>query len=178
MMVVFRSAKERALSRSERRPSDTFSRNDPKYAILEQTSVMAVRIKKGRALSTLSLTPLIDVVFLLLIFFLVATRFAEEDRELDVLLPSASEAKPMTMQPKELLINIDHKGRYFIGHKMLGTDEIEHALQRAVADNPANQSVIIRSDKRVQLDYVVFVLNACNKAGIYDYSLTTEAKRG
>ena len=51
---------------------------------------MAVKIKKGTALGALSLTPLIDIVFLLLIFFLVATRFAEEDRERDVELPSAS----------------------------------------------------------------------------------------
>ena len=53
---------------------------------------MAVKIKQGRALAALSMTPLIDVVFLLLIFFLVATRFEQEDRELDVVLPSASEA--------------------------------------------------------------------------------------
>ena len=139
---------------------------------------MAVRIKKGRALSMLSLTPLIDIVFLLLIFFLVATRFAEEDRELDVMLPSASEAKPLTVQPKELFINIDHKGQYFVDGKVLGPDEIEWVLKRAVADNPMNQSVIIRSDKRVALEHVVFVLNACNKVGIFDYSLTTEGEGG
>ena len=43
---------------------------------------MAVNINKGQALGALSLTPLIDVVFLLLIFFLVATKFAEEDKEM------------------------------------------------------------------------------------------------
>jgi biopolymer transport protein ExbD len=139
---------------------------------------MAVKIKKGRALSTLSLTPLIDVVFLLLIFFLVATRFAEEDRELDVMLPSASEAKPLTVQPKELTINIDQRGQYFVEHKILGPDEIEQILKQRVTNNPTNQSVIIRSDKRVQLEHVVFVLNACNKVGIYDYSLTTEGQGG
>ena len=48
---------------------------------------MAVKIKKGNALSALSLTPLIDVVFLLLVFFLVTTRFAQEDYELSVVLP-------------------------------------------------------------------------------------------
>ena len=52
---------------------------------------MAVRIRKSSVLQSLSLTPLIDVVFLLLVFFLVATRFAEEDRQLDVKLPTASE---------------------------------------------------------------------------------------
>ena len=60
---------------------------------------MAVKIKNSRALGTLSLTPLIDVVFLLLVFFLVATRFAQEDRELDVLLPSASTAAAASGAP-------------------------------------------------------------------------------
>ena len=139
---------------------------------------MTVRIKHGRALGSLSMTPLIDVVFLLLIFFLVATRFAEEDRELDVVLPSASEAKPLTVQPKELFINIDHLGHYFVDGKVLASDEIEHVLKQAVTNNPMNQSVIIRADKRVPLDHVVFVLNACNKKGIFDYSLTTEGQGG
>ena len=75
---------------------------------------MAVRIKKGVALSSLSLTPLIDVVFLLLIFFLVASRFAQEDREMDFPLPSASEAKPLIVQPRDLFVNIDKDGRVFI----------------------------------------------------------------
>jgi biopolymer transport protein ExbD len=139
---------------------------------------MAVKIKKGKALSTLSLTPLIDVVFLLLIFFLVATRFAQEDRELDVMLPSASEAKPLTVQPKELFINVDHKGQYFVDGKIIGPDEVEQVLRRAAIDNPVSQSVIIRADKRVLLDAVVFVMNACNKVGILDYSLTTQGEGG
>ena len=58
---------------------------------------MAVRIDKGSALDSLSLTPLIDIVFLLLIFFLVATKFAEEERELAVMLPEASEAQPLSI---------------------------------------------------------------------------------
>ncbi len=71
---------------------------------------MAIQIQKGRALDALNLTPLIDVVFLLLIFFLVATRFAQEDRELPVQLPAASSAMPMTMEPQELVVNIDQNG--------------------------------------------------------------------
>ena len=139
---------------------------------------MAVKIKRGQALGTLSLTPLIDVVFLLLIFFLVATRFAQEDRELDVVLPAASEAKPMTVQPRELFVNIDHAGNYFVDGKTLTSDEVEAVLRQAATDNPVNQSVIIRADKRVQLDYAVFVMNLCNKVGIYDYRLTIDGSSG
>jgi biopolymer transport protein ExbD len=139
---------------------------------------MSVKIKKGSALGALNITPLIDVVFLLLVFFLVATRFAQEDRELDVVLPSASEAQPLIAQPKELFINIDKTGLYFVDGRTMGLDEVEQVLQRAVADNPVNQKVVIRADKRVELDPVVQVMNACNKAGVFDYALTTDGEGG
>lgn len=134
---------------------------------------MAVRINKGTALGALSLTPLIDVVFLLLVFFLVATRFAQEDRELDVILPSASEARPLTEEPRELFVNIDQEGNYFVDGRALTANEVEEVLSRAVANNPAHQSVVIRADKRVQFDYVVTIMNLCNRAGVRDYSVTT-----
>ena len=76
---------------------------------------MAVKIRKSMVIQSLSLTPLIDVVFLLLIFFLVASRFAEEDRELDVTLPTASQARPMIIKPKHIELSIDESGRYYMG---------------------------------------------------------------
>jgi len=134
---------------------------------------MAVKIDKGTALSTLSLTPLIDIVFLLLIFFLVATRFAEEERELDVQLPDASEAKPLTSKPRELFINIDERGRYYVTGKMVTLSELHPILQKAWVNNPGRASVVIRADKRVAWQYVVGAMNACNKAKIRDYRVTT-----
>ncbi len=61
---------------------------------------MAVKINRGHSLAALSMTPLIDVVFLLNIFYLVAARLAEEDYQLDVLLPASSEARPLVAEPK------------------------------------------------------------------------------
>lgn len=134
---------------------------------------MAVKINKGTSLDVLSMTSLIDVVFLLLIFFLVATRFAQEDRELDVVLPAASEARPLIAAPKEVFVNIDKEGAFFVDGRVLGPDEVEQVLRRASTNNPLNQSVIIRADKRVMFDYVVTVMNLCNKVGISDYKVTT-----
>ena len=139
---------------------------------------MSVKIKKGVALASLSITPLIDIVFLLLIFFLVATRFAQEDRELDVLLPSASEAKPLTEAPKELFVNIDKDGRYYVGGDILTAEGVFERLQSAAVNNPGHQSVVIRADKRVMLDYAVQVMNLCNKSGISDYKLTIKGGDG
>jgi biopolymer transport protein ExbD len=135
---------------------------------------MTVKIRKGNALSSLSLTSLIDVVFLLLVFFLVTTRFAQEDYELDVVLPAASEAQPLIAEPKELFINIDRQGDYYVAGRVVTRDEVEEVLRQSVTNNPVNQSVVIRADKRVEFDYVVAVMNLCNRTGIRDYSVTTQ----
>lgn len=135
---------------------------------------MAVRIKKGDALSGLNLTPLIDVIFQLLIFFFVAARFEREDRELDVPLPDASEARPLTAAPQELWININKDGVYFVDGHVMRLPELDQLLKRRAVDNPLNQSVIVRADKRVALDSVVQAVNLCKKAGIRDYVVNTE----
>jgi biopolymer transport protein ExbD len=139
---------------------------------------MAVKIKKGAALASLSLTPLIDVVFLLLIFFLVATEFAEEEREFKVLLPDASEAQPLTSKPRELFINIDSQGRYYVTGKVLTLGELYSVLKLAWVNNPGRASVIIRADKRCRWQYVVDAMNACNKANIRDYRVTARETTG
>ena len=139
---------------------------------------MALQIKKGRALDSLNLTPLIDVVFLLLIFFLVATRFAQDDRELPVQLPSAASAVPMTAEPTELVINVDATGQYMILGEQVSLSKIEAILRRAVADNPINQMVIIRGDRNVAFQSVVSVIDLCTKLKVPSYKISTEAEAG
>lgn len=132
---------------------------------------MAIKIKSGRALSSLSMTPLIDVVFLLLIFFLVASRLSQEDRELDIPLPSAANAMPMTAEPQELVVNIDDKGAIFVNSQFMQESQFEELLRRTVTDNPLGQSVIIRADRRVALQSPVNVMDICMKCGA-SYSLS------
>ncbi len=101
---------------------------------------MPIQIRRGTALDAMNMTPLIDVVFLLLIFFLVATRFAQEDRELPVQLPSASNAMPMTMEPQELVVNVDDKGMYFVDGQVLDANGLERVLQTAATNNPLTKA--------------------------------------
>jgi biopolymer transport protein ExbD len=134
---------------------------------------MSVKIRKSPALGKLNLTPMIDIVFLLLIFFLVSTRFEEQERELDVVLPQASEARPLTSRPRELFVNVDQHGRYVVNGERLNEAALLGTLLQAAADNPGRQTVIIRGDKRCALESVVVVMNLCNRANIRDYRLTT-----
>lgn len=116
----------------------------------------------------LSLTSLIDVVFLLLIFFLVATKFAEEDnlKQLPTQLPSASEAKPLTQKPDDLKITISAAGQYFIGSQQMSLAELDRYLQTSAANNPLSQSATIYGDKRATWEAMVEALNVCQKHGI------------
>ena len=133
---------------------------------------MAVELEKTNSLFSLTLTPLIDVVFLLLVFFLVATEFAEQEREIRVQLPEASEAQPLTRKPRELFVNIDARGRYFVSGQALTLDELDSSLKMAWVNNPGRASVVIRADKRCPWQYVVAAINSCLKANIRDYRVT------
>ncbi len=132
---------------------------------------MAVTLKRGQVLAALSMTPLIDVVFLLLIFFLVASRLSQEDRELDIPLPSAANAMPMTAEPQEMIVNIDQTGAIVVNNQVLNSQQFEALLLQSLTDNPLGQSVLIRADRRVSLQTPVSVMDICLKSGA-NYSLS------
>lgn len=131
---------------------------------------MAVRITHSRALGLLDMTPMIDMVFNLLIFFMVVSQFASEERDLKVQLPDGSEAMPLTAKPREIFVNVDKDGRYFVRSQELNSAQLGDLLAQAVLNNPGRQSVIIRADKRAAWDYVATAMRLCNQAGIRDYS--------
>lgn len=132
---------------------------------------MSVRIDKGRLSGGLELTPMIDVVFLLMIFFLVASKLDEADRFIDVVLPKASAAKPLTSRPREFLVNIDREGNYFVGARPVAIGDLQTLLKQAAVDNPKRQTVIVRADENVAHKFVVAAMNACVEAGIEDYQV-------
>ena len=132
------------------------------------------KIKRSSIASTLSLTPLIDVVFLLLIFFLVTSEFEEEERRLDIVLPTATSAVPMTSKPREVVVDIDNEGELYLSGKVTDLSELQSYLEAAVSNNPTNQTVIIRADRNTTFQPVVSVMDVCNRTGVSDYSVTTK----
>jgi biopolymer transport protein ExbD len=136
---------------------------------------MAVKINKGQSAGLVNLTPMIDVVFQLLLFFLIASKFAEDERELNIVLPHASEARPLTSRPEVLFVNVDRDGHFIVDRQLLDAAALEAKLRQASANNPGRQTVEIRADRNCIWQFVVEVMNLCNKAGIRDYRVTTTA---
>jgi biopolymer transport protein ExbD len=119
----------------------------------------------------INLTPMIDVVFTLLVFFMLATTFAERERLLDLELPyaaSAADAKKPT--PQELVINVAREGKVFVDGKSLEETQLSRILSDT-AQRDRRTMVTIRGDRRGAYDGIVHVLDACLQAGLVDVSL-------
>lgn len=115
-----------------------------------------------------NLTPVIDVVFLLLIFFLVATRYDQEEKELDIDLPEVAQAQPMSMT-NDLIINISNDGRYKIVRTEYSEPQLAQIIAQAKKNNPT-QLALIRGDGDSALKFAVRVMGLCNEAGM-DYRI-------
>jgi len=137
---------------------------------------MSFKIQKGKALDSLNLTPLIDVVFLLLIFFLVATQFSQDDQQLPIKLPSAQSAVPMTIEPEELVVHIAQDSSMMVRGQFVDLVTLEGILRQALADNPIQQTVVLRGDKRVEFQTIVSLVDLCNRLKIPSYRFTTASE--
>jgi biopolymer transport protein ExbD len=135
---------------------------------------MPIAIRKGWSTASVSMTPMIDMVFLLLIFFLVAARLEEEERDLEVALPQASQSQPTIDESQEMFVSVTPAGEYYVDGRPLDARHLAAVLEDAYQANPGRQHVTIRADRDSRTRHVVAVMNACNEANIRDYSLATE----
>lgn len=114
---------------------------------------------------SVELTPMIDMVFLLLIFFLVATTLRQEERELDIVLPAAESAAPVSVALRELVINVNQDGAAVVNGKTMDAEAVRELVSEAVAVNP-KQKVTVRGDRRTAYDHIARILDACSAGGI------------
>jgi len=120
-----------------------------------------------------NLTPLIDVVFLLLIFFMVSTTFEHQSR-IQIELPEAT-ASPEELEEESLEIVIDAQGRYFIGEEQVVNTELKtlkSAISKAVGDR-GTIPVTIRADASTPHQAVITALDATSQLGLTHISLAT-----
>ena len=125
-----------------------------------------------------NLTPLIDVVFLLLIFFMVSTTFEHQSR-IQVELPEAS-AEPTTPEAESLEIIVDAQGRYFIGDEQVVNTQLKTlmgAITKVIGER-TDMPVIVRADANSPHQSVVTVLDATSQLGLTRISLATTKSTG
>jgi len=133
---------------------------------------MLLKAKATDASPVIELTPVIDIVFLLLIFFLVATTFQQSEREMQIALPEAESGGPISVTLRELVVNIQADGAIIVSGRQVSTDDLRTIITEAVQANP-EQKVTIRADRDATYDRVVGVLDVCKASGIQEPYLDT-----
>ena len=130
-------------------------------------------MRQPRPKRRMSLTPMIDVVFLLLIFFMVSTTF-ERETEISIELPQAS--GPMMKSEKKVVeISIDKEGRYFINKKeVVNTqlDTLKKAIKTAAGD-AKKPRIILSADRKTPHQSVISAMDAARQLGFVNLTFAT-----
>ena len=119
---------------------------------------------------TPNLTPMIDIVFLLLVFFMLTAHFVK-DQSLDIVLPEANSAAKLDDEGA-LEISINNKDEILIDKEIIKPEELDITIQQSLQGR-SNKQVVLRGDKDSKLDLTVQVMDAARKAGAESLDIIT-----
>src|SRR6059058_4513257 len=133
---------------------------------------MAFTASNGRtqtSLADINITPLVDVVLVLLIIFMVTAPVLQSG--IEVAVPKTKTVKEITEE--RMVISIDKQQRVFLGNDPININEIGTTLRKKVRD-PAHQSVFLRADEDVPFGAFATVMDAVKQSGISNVSIVTQ----
>ena len=133
-----------------------------------------VRKNKSRS-PGLSLTSMLDVIFLLLCFFVTVSVFSQWENEISIKLPSAETSDEPDRLPGEIIVNLTKDGSVIVNGKLLELADLQARLKKVAKFYPG-QPVIIRADKELAYEKLVKVIDACRAADVWNFSLATEGR--
>lgn len=125
-----------------------------------------------------NMTPMIDVVFLLIIFFLVSSHLARQEIHLPVELPIASTYLPENPDRSALTVTVDDQSQWRVGGNVVAIDELKLILSEHASRSGSDAAVRLRTDGSVHYQYIEPILRETALAGIYDVTFSVrEATR-
>jgi biopolymer transport protein ExbD len=126
---------------------------------------MRIKDASSETEEPINMTSMMDMVFNLLIFFLVASTLAQEERDMKINLPSTATSKALSAPPEVLIVNIREDGSVKVG-----TEEVDRGRLRqlfhTVANEDAKRNVLIRCDKRADFEHYAGVVDLAQAEGI------------
>ncbi len=121
------------------------------------------------------MAPMVDIMFILLIFFMVAAIYAQWEMKLDITVPTAKTGKgyeDQVRQMGEIIINLDKDGKIFINNSEMDADRLKDLLD-SISREFRDQPVIIRADAKTNHEHVVAVLDVCKEVDIWNVAFAT-----
>lgn len=120
------------------------------------------------------LAPMVDILFILLIFFIVTTSYQSMEKELSVVLPQADHSSEIEQAGRDIVINITPQGRFVVNRREYTLSELRELLVRTQKILGAN-TVLLRADKGAIYQDIVKVMDVCSELNITRLSFVTKA---
>ena len=121
---------------------------------------------------TVALTSMLDVIFLLLCFFVTASVYSQWESEISIQLPNATTGEDPDRLPGEIIANIAKDGTVRVNGAELTLEDLGNRLKKIAKFYPG-QAVIVRADRETSYDALVKVIAVCRGAGVWNFSLAT-----
>ncbi len=137
---------------------------------------MPLKLSQHDETPALNLTSMIDVLFLLIIFFMVATKFDEMERNVEVAVPEVAQAGEATPPPRSLVVAVLADGSVELDGTSVSLVDLTSRLA-AARTRLSEPSVVIRGDAGCAFQHVASALAACQQAGISDLGITVRIAR-
>lgn len=123
---------------------------------------------------TLNLTPMIDVIFLLIIFFMAVSRFSEDERSVELQLPQVeSLSQNSSPPPRTYEVSIQANGQALLDGQPVSLDELRSRLSETT-DDAKRPTAIVRGDKACAYQHIAEVLAVCQEAGVVDLTVSVQ----
>lgn len=119
-----------------------------------------------------SLTSMLDVIFLLLCFFVTVSVYSQWENEISIKLPDAATSDEPNRLPGEIVVNLAKDGKVTVNGVVRTLDELQERLAKVATFYP-DQAVIVRADKDVRYETLVGLIDACRAANVWNFSLAT-----
>lgn len=120
------------------------------------------------------MTPMIDVVFLLIIFFLVSSHLARQESRLPVELPVASTHNPLNIDPVSLTVTVNRQRQVLVRGRVVSESDLDSILAQVTAEDGKSASLRLRTDGDVPYGTIEPILKACAKSGLLDIKLAVK----
>jgi biopolymer transport protein ExbD len=115
---------------------------------------------------------MVDILLVLLGFFMLTWSFARQERELDVQMPTAGESKEQRRSVGEVIINVKSDGTLVMNRRPMSPEALLASLSQVAKLYP-DQAVVLRGDQRVDYGTIVRTLDLCRKANIWNVAFAT-----
>jgi len=122
------------------------------------------------------IAPMVDILLVLLVFFIVTWNFAITENELDVKVPTASAAKEQQSLTDQTVLNVRKNGTVVMNRKELTLDQLRDKLTSLSELNP-DYAIILRGDKQLPYENLMIVMDICRQANIWNVAFATAAQQ-